>query len=117
MASLGKLHYVIEVGATARYVSPNEFRYMELIAARKKHESRLFYRLKKWFLGLRWVNNWLWRRGNKRLERKGAFVYRTRRFQSITQLHAYWRSEDDGCTECMPDYPSINELSTERPEE
>lgn len=47
-----------------RPLSRNEIHYRDLCWAKRKRESRLSYRLKKWFTGLRPVNNWLWRRDN-----------------------------------------------------
>jgi hypothetical protein len=75
-----------------------------------RRESRLSYRLKKWFVGLRPVNNWLWRRCQVSID--------------------YWWDKGNPCefggylwdwgtkqnTAILPDYPSIKELSTERSE-
>ena len=67
-------------------------------------ESRPSYCLKKWFLGLRWVNNWLWRR---KCETKPLHPWMTE-----DCIHYYQNP-----FAILPDYPSINELSTERKED
>ena len=39
----------------------------DIAIANKLHrESRPLYRLKRWLCSLRWVNNWRWRRANKK---------------------------------------------------
>jgi hypothetical protein len=94
--------------------------------AKTRRESRFSYRLKKWFLSLRWVNNWLWRRANKKLDLRGAYKYEIHRDYGFP-----WRGEwhasslttcGDGSyrvgyqtlcppsTFSLPDYPSIRRL-------
>ena len=71
--------------------------YLVEIYDREYAHSRLSYRLKKWFLSLRPVNNWLWRRGCR-----------------TPRLHP-WMTEDcihyyQNPFAILPDYPSIREL-------
>jgi hypothetical protein len=84
--------------------------------AKKKRESRLSYRLKKWFLSLRPVNNYLWRRGNKKLYDNHAFNYALKAI-TLGFYSGYFRDGMEAQnTAILPDYPSIRELSTERKE-
>lgn len=68
-----------------------------------RHESRPLYRLKKWFLGLRWVNNWLWRR---ECETHKAY-FADEWAETYYETHALHYK---GVTLQLPDYPSIKEL-------
>ena len=88
--------------------------------AKYYRESRLSYRLKKWFVGLRPVNNWIWRRGNK--ESKHYFPEFRRVSYCISdtckicldrgKCDDYFRDEG---AKLIPDYPSISELDNTRP--
>jgi hypothetical protein len=92
------------------------------IWAKYKRESRISYRLKKWFIGLRPVNNWLWRRGNKEERSYEPFDHVSECIRSVCTEncsvamrcmdHVFKKN-----TAILPDYPSIRELSTELSEE
>lgn len=110
MASLTVLNCVIEVEASVKYVSPNEWRYIQLVNAKKRLESRPLYRLKRRFLGIRWVNNWRWRRGCKTKSKEFVDEWDETYYRNHN-LHYLW------VIFTLPDYPSIQELSSERAEE
>ncbi len=89
-----------------------------LICRRNKeyYESRPSYRLKKWFMGLRWVSNWRWRRGCRAIELADDGVTIKYRL-SKWLLEQCLRLEGMSSTFVLPDYPSIRELSNKRPVE
>jgi hypothetical protein len=69
------------------------------IKAKKKRESRLSYRFKKWFIGLRPVNNYLW-------------------YRKCTSVGMSWKLASEPCGSpidqtlfLLPDYPSIRRLA------
>ncbi len=92
-----------------------------------KAHSRPLFRLKRWFLGLRPVNNWLWRRANKKRQQTGACRWTgftwvsehtpTKEEFYYSKEHRVLKRQKEGHTFILPDYPSIRELSNERPEE
>ena len=74
---------------------------------RAKAESRLPYRLKKWFMGLRPVNNWLWRKMNKDDQAYCTTIVDAEMAQNGTLYFVY---HEIYLNKLFPDYKSIKRL-------
>jgi hypothetical protein len=57
-------HVVVISKSIGETLTPNEITIHHNAVAMEKAHEKVSYRLKKWFLSLRWVNNYLWRRAN-----------------------------------------------------
>ena len=90
-----------------------QFKHVRDMYDKTVRESKWHYKLKRWFLSLRWVKAWLWRRGQKSID-----YLVDRGVYSIFFMNGH--EYDDSYTQntaILPDYPSIRELSNERPED
>ena len=89
--------------------------------AKLRREGRKLFRFKRWFLSLRFVNNWLWRRANKVriyycLKNECIRDDKGEAACSACDWRGYCRDvHPPQNTMLLPDYPSIRELSNERP--
>jgi ribosomal protein S27E len=91
---------------------------VKAVYAKIQRESRPLYRLKKWFLGLRWVNNYLWRRQQVSIDYFRKFTDTTHRDEdgNLEQDETTWCYMWDAGWPCQntalfPDYPSIRRLA------
>ena len=98
-----------------------QFKHVRDMYDKTVRESKWHYKLKRWFLSLRFINNWLWRRGNKKRIYYCLKNECTRDSLGRTDcVSCNWRGYcrdvyPEQNTYLLPDYPSIRELSNERP--
>ena len=78
------------------------------IFSRFLRESRLSYRLKRWFLSLRVVNNWRWRRGCE-VPKKSGYEANCKVWCWAVEMTAKIHLGSAATFE-LPDYPSIKAL-------